>query len=243
MSSETQIKRRLSEARKQLYKWVRGGRSDKEVFGCIALDVTRAAYDHDGLTFGLTNDHARENIQDKLIALSSIVNDYSPFVRKRVPILCWMQIHMPATVTYPPTAMTRFSSYFIFKDYMDRREARASHVLRKVLEMGSVRDKREAPSEKLTPRDKIEIPDGAKFYVNEVLIEGYLSTGCIPGADHSKIVGGLDMNGEEYEFHAIDLQMVLATMSSDERGAILIDDPKNQLNLLARMFYNRNPFL
>jgi hypothetical protein len=87
-------------------------------FGCIAADVTKVAFSHNGLTWGLTNEHSRDIIQEKLINISSHAEKKPLFNGCRNLLSYWLQIHIPSLILHPhpPTTLTRFSSYHIFNE-------------------------------------------------------------------------------------------------------------------------------
>jgi len=77
-------------------------------YGVIALDVTKVAYSHNGLTVGVTNDHARDVVQNALRTVSEKIQKVNFFSKKPPVIQCWLQIHIPGLTENPPQAFTRF---------------------------------------------------------------------------------------------------------------------------------------
>ena len=64
IGSPKQLESRLSYASKQLSERMPRRYFRKIVTGCIAADVTKVAFAHNGLTFGITNEHSRDVIQE-----------------------------------------------------------------------------------------------------------------------------------------------------------------------------------
>ena len=132
-----QIKRRLSETKKQLREGMPRKNRGRISYGCIAADVTKVAFSHNGLTFGMTNDHSRDVVQEKLITIANAVQRLPLFRDYRNLIQYWLQIHIPALITYPPATVTRFSSYMIHNERLDRKARRAVKILHQLYDGAS----------------------------------------------------------------------------------------------------------
>lgn len=93
VGSKSQLGRRLSEARKQLASRMPRKRGKRLVLGCVAADVTKVAFSHNGLTFALTNDHSRDVIQEEMVGIARESEHLLTFESARNLLCYWLQIH------------------------------------------------------------------------------------------------------------------------------------------------------
>jgi hypothetical protein len=123
VGSHSQLAKRLSAARKQLHQRMPKKDGKRVVFGCIAADVTRVAFSHNGLTFGVTNEHSRDVVQEKLVAVAK-ASQKLPLFRDCRSLCCyWLQIHISSLILQPPMPVTRFSSYHIPREKLNRKDS------------------------------------------------------------------------------------------------------------------------
>lgn len=78
----------------------------KPVYGFIAVDVTKVAFSHNGLTFAVNPEHSKDIIQDKIRLIERGVTRNRIFDNCRNILDCWLQIHMPSLIVNPPTVVT-----------------------------------------------------------------------------------------------------------------------------------------
>ncbi|MDP2224188.1 hypothetical protein [Nitrosomonas sp.] len=152
VGSVNQLEKRLSEAKKQLSRRMPRKDGKRVTYGCVAVDVTKCAFVHNGLTFAVTNEHSRDVIQEKLIGIANVSQRLPLFRDCRNLASYWFQIHIPSLILQPPITVTRFSSYHIFRDGMNRKDRRATRAFCDIFESVSQGDKRETPPKPLTPR-------------------------------------------------------------------------------------------
>ena len=145
----------------------------KIVTGCIAADVTKVPFDHNGLTFGMTNEHSRDVIQEKLIKIADSTKDHELFNKGKNLHQLWLQIHIPSQIVYPPTSITRFSSYFIFGDSLDKKGIKAVKTFQRMFQSCSKDDERSSPPEKLKRRKDIKVPKGSTFSIDRRLAKAF----------------------------------------------------------------------
>jgi len=242
VGSPKQLENRLSSALKQLNLKMPRRAFGKIVTGCIAADVTKVAFDHNGLTFGMTNEHSRDVIQEKLIKIADSINDTELFDKNNNLNQIWLQIHIPSLIVYPPTSVTRFSSYFIFRDNLDRKGIKAVKTFQRIFESCSKDDKRGEPPKKLKRKKSLTVPKGTTFNIDEDLLNQYLSTGKLPDRNPHDVIAKLDMHGENEEFSFMEFQMLAATIDDQKRKNMSEDIYNSRLNLVLEMYIQRHPY-
>lgn len=206
VGSRSQLVRRLSEGRKQLNRRMPPNKGRSTVFGCVAADVTRAAFSHNGLTFGVTNEHSRDIVQEKLVAVARASQKVPLFRDCRGVLFYWLQIHIPSLILHPAMTVTRFSSYHILRERLSRQERTAARVFFEMFESVSRHgDEREAPAKKLALRRALDVPAGTTFSLDESLLAAISGGGEIAERQPDEIVGTLSMNGRNYEFSFLSL--------------------------------------
>lgn len=146
IGSAKQVKSKLSYANNQLNEGMPRRAFRRVATGNIAVDVTKVAFQHNGLTFGITNEHSIDVIQKKLIEITNSIKSVELFGKNKRLIQLWLQIHISSLIMHPPTPATRFSSYFIFRGNVDRKEKKIIKAFKKMFEGCSTDDERASPS-------------------------------------------------------------------------------------------------
>lgn len=113
LSSPKKIESRIKEAAKQLELKTKKRMLLSKDLGIAVFDVTKIAFPHQGLTFGMTYEHCKDIIQDKLKEISREYDFETPFIKNKNVILVWLQIHIPSLHILNSHPTTRFSSLFI----------------------------------------------------------------------------------------------------------------------------------
>lgn len=126
IGSQSQLSRRLSEAKKQLKRRMPIKVNGRNTMGCIAVDVTKVAFSHNGLTFATNNDHSRNIIQNKLIEITSSLDQLHLFNNCKNIFNYWFQVHIPTLILNPRTVATRFSSYQYVRKNLGRKMRRGA---------------------------------------------------------------------------------------------------------------------
>ena len=134
VGNQNKLEERLSEARKQLQKRMPKKITNKDIYGCIAIDVTKVAFSHNGLTFAKTNEHSKDIIQDKLKEIRENIDIKMQNNFNNHKNLCqvWLQIHIPSLIQYPQMTATRFSSYHCTRDYLKLKQNRGFKVFKNI---------------------------------------------------------------------------------------------------------------
>lgn len=242
IGSPKQLANRLSEARKQLNQHMPRRVFGKIVTGCIAADVTKLAFAHNGLTWGMTNEHSRDVIQEKIVEIGNSTNDYELFSKGNKLYQLWLQIHIPSQITYPPTSVTRFSSYFIFKDNIDRKGIKAVKTFQRMFETCSQDDERGSPPQELKRKHSVTVPKGSTFYFDEYLLNQYLASGDLPDKQPNEVIAELEQNGKNEEFSFMEFQMLAATISDQERKDMSKNSHEARFDLVLELYLQRHPY-
>lgn len=113
LSSKKKIESRVREAAKQLDRKTKKTKLSRKDLGIAVFDVTKIAYPHQGVTWGVTYDHCKDIIQNKLKEIEVEYDFYGPFFKNKNVILIWLQIHIPSLNIGLSHPATRFSSLFL----------------------------------------------------------------------------------------------------------------------------------
>ena len=244
IGSPKQLESKLSYATKQLNQEMPRRLFGKIVTGCIAADVTKVAFEHNELTFGMTNEHSRDVIQEKLIKIAGSTKDSALFSKSMRLNKLWFQIHIPSLIVCPPTSMTRFSSYFIFRDNVDGKGIKAIKTFKKMFESCSKDDERSLLSEELKRKESVTIPKGSVFSIDEDLLNHFFSTGHLLDKKSSPhtIIAELEIHSKKDEFSFMEFQMLAATISDEERILMSKDTHNSRFKLVLDMYIRRYPY-
>ena len=169
--SEKKLMRKIYEANDQLKLRMPKKRGDKPCYGIIAIDVTSLAFPHQGLVFGVTPEHNRKIIQDKIIGIASNINSDNVMAQNSRLMAIWENIHIPATRMQPTGFETRFSHNMIPKNFEIRKEILHFLKIKHTIEESADESTKENTTRKLTIRKKISLPKGTTFGYNNSLLQ------------------------------------------------------------------------
>lgn len=207
VASASQIKQRLAEAMKQLNRRMPKNHLNRNAYGYVALDVTKVAYNHNGLTWGVTSEHSKDNIQNKLKFIAGQIDrDVSSYAAKGL-LKCWLQIHISCLIANPPTVASRFSSYYIENYQLGGNAIAALQSLRYVDAVSkNAPDERIRPSQKLVLREGLNLPAGTTFRPVDIkIVNQLLDVGKVDGLQDNEAIAALEFNGTKHEFFLSDL--------------------------------------
>ncbi|UCU93386.1 hypothetical protein [Hydrogenophaga taeniospiralis] len=242
IGSRAQLGKRLIEARKQLQARMPRSVGRRLVAGCVAADVTKVAFSHNGLTLGVTNEHSRDVIQEKLVAIANDAQMYPLYQGCSGLLFHWFQIHIPAIILQPPQIVTRFSSNQVLREAVDRKQRRLARVFYGIYEAASkAKDPRERPSKPLVRKKVHVIPAGSQYTLAEDLDQLILG-GAKAELDDDRFVGELYVNGVAHTFTAFDLRFVPEDVLNECASVVETERGKAGGLLLASMFANRYPY-
>jgi hypothetical protein len=234
--------KRLKHARKQLRTRLTRSTLKSRNFGVIAIDVTKIAFTQNGLTLGLTADHTRDVIQDKLKEIDDGVFNSGFALEQQNLLLTWLQIHIPALVVYPYQCITRFSSFFAVNEKLHGHSIIAFRKLQQALHIGAVADEREIPSKILNFRKVVTLPKGTLFAWDEELLMGMLDSWNLEPRQPEYKVLDIEIEGEKTEFFFEELSRLLHQLSEEDRLKYSNDHMLARAELVARLILQRSPY-
>jgi len=208
--------------------------------GFIALDVTRAAFSHNGLTWAQTPDHSKDINQNKLKALAATI----PPVRESRPLIhYWLQIHIPSLVFHPPQQITRFSSYWIQNETMDNFTRAAFVIFHHYIFPTAIKpDPREEPAQKFTPRKNFIFPAGTSCWFKEDALQQFIRSGEVQDDCPDIVVARRTLDGIEHNFSLYELQILLAALPDHEMKGLARNPDEAVSQLTARLYMQRYPY-
>lgn len=241
---KNQLRKRLSEARDQLRKRMPRKDGARIVMGCIAADVTKLAFSHNGLTFGMTNEHSRNVIQRKLVEVADRFEDALSFAAPRKLLGYWLQIHIASLILKPdpPTPATRFSSYQVPRPNLNRRERRAVRFFYEKFEEVSVEDARATPPQRLTPRYGVTIPEGSTFSLDEKKLRTILAQGKIADDEIPEEFASLTIDEKTEEFTNLDVSTLPIEYLDEWRSLVEEQPGEAAAKLIGVMYLRRYPY-
>ncbi len=242
VGSSSQATKRLSEAVKQLLHRMPQRHQGKLAFGCVTADITKAAFQHNGLTFAFTSDHAKHVIQEKLLEMVNEIDFKSVFNSGDRLLRCFFQIHIPSLIIHPPTTSTRFSSYCLDNALPGCRRWFAARMLHNIFEVGRIRDQRSLPAQALVPRSTLDIPKGTTFWIDEDVFQEALASRTVQGRKDADMIALINMNGVETMFSVFELQQRLSRTTNIEWEKWATDKNLARLELVAGMYMRRYPY-
>lgn len=235
--------KRIKEAQKQLKMRLTESALEPRKYGVIAIDVTAVAFKCNGLTMGLTPEHSKDVIQDKLKEIDEGIIKNGLSLNKRKLVLTWLQIHMPAYILYPSHAVTRFSSYFIPNSDLYGYSIGAVHKLHnEVLTIGNIKDDREIPSRNLKIRESIILPEGTIIGWDEMILKEMLNSWSLEPRKPDHHVLTIVINGEKTMFSFFELNLLLAQLKDEDKERYANDIHLARAEIAARLVYQRSPY-
>lgn len=261
VASASQLTRRVREALDQIEErkpksgWLRGRH------GLVAVDVTRVAFRQNGLTIGMTSDHSRDVIREKLTNISAdLERGGSPLVDRATTAL-WLQIHIPVLVVWPPATVTRFSSLFLMQPMpkwpptAGTRFSAMSALVRTHLAQQRLMDDTQrrdhsdpdaTPPQDLQLRKRIAIPAGTSLSFDEQLLEELVATGRLPERSDDHVVITLSLPGaagaDTELFSYFELKMLLSNLPDNEVG-LFTKSLQQARGLVAPLLLQRHPYV
>lgn len=244
VASASKLAARLSGARKQLSQRMPRKDGKRIVLGCVAVDVTKVGFTHNGLTFGVTPDHSRDVIRDKLVEIATQADRYMSFEGCRKLLCYWLQIHIPTLVMQPQPNVfgTRFSSYHIPRPSLNRKEAKALSAFYSKFESASQFDGRASPSRPLTPRNSVIFPAGAVLRFDFSRVVTLLEQATVSEREQAEVVGEITSEGMEHKFTYYEVSLLPADLIQEWKQAISIDPMKASLPIMASLYLSRYPY-
>lgn len=243
IAQRTQLKKRLSAARAQLKRSIPKNNDAIKIFGCVAADVTKVAFPNNGLILGVTNEHSRTIIQEKLIEIGNAAQSEPIFDGCKKLLSYWFQIHIPSLIQHPPVPLTRFSSYHVARTELGRRERSALKKLHAMFEAASdAIDARATAPRRLKLRNHIQLPAGTQFSFDDELVAEILAGVAQAGVHEDTRIGSLSIDRVDHDFSATDLQQLPAALFEEWTTTRLTDPQRANLTVLLEMYLRRYPY-
>lgn len=244
IGSRNKLAMRLSEARGQLARRMPRRTFQSRLLGCIAIDVTKVAFPHNGLTWAISSDHSRDVIQDKLIDVRAKANASLSFDSCPKLFCYWLQVHIPALIMQPaPGAITsRFSSYYLERPKLKRKDAMILATFHKMFESVSKLDSRASPGQVLNLRNTGTFPAGMKFGLDDSRILELLDRVTLSDDEKSAPIGSLVFDGIEDKFIFFEVCLLSRDLIDDWKGAMSDDKAMGSLMLLTSLYQARYPY-
>ena len=244
VASASQVKQRLAEAVKQLTRRMPRKYLNKHTYGYVALDVTKVAYSHNGLTWGVTPEHSKDINQNKLKFIANqIDHDVNSYAAKGL-LKCWLQIHISCLIANPPAVASRFSSYYIENFHLGGHAIAALKSLRYVDAVSkNIPDDRIHPPQMLILREGLNLPAGTTFRPVDIkIIKQLLDAGKVDGIQDNEVIAVLEFNNTKHEFFLSDLLHFFEMADSADKEDMHSDETKFRLEIVLKMFMLRYPY-
>lgn len=236
------LRENLLKAKSQLIERMPVRHGGKMAYGFIAADVTKAAFSHNGLTWGLTNEHSRELIQEKLVGIADAAERTPVFVDYPELLGCWLQIHIPSLIRHPPAMVTRFSSLAIDNPNLEREAQKAAEIFDLMASVGNRPDPRELPATKMVRRTSVSLPAGTRFQLDDRLLRKFLAGDDSYGKISEDIIAGIIIDGVEHEFSFLEFEMLPKALHTQLREEFAANSESARLALILEMYIRRYPY-
>lgn len=244
ISSKSKLGSRLSEARRQLAHRMPRKDGKRLVLGCVAVDVTKIAFAHNGLTFGVTPEHSRDVIREKLVEIGAQADRFLSFDSCQKLLCYWLQIHIP-TVNLQPLPnrfATRFSSYHIPRSFFSRKEAKVLAAFYDMFESVSQHDIPASSAQPLTLRDSVSFPAGTILSFDSPGVLKLLEQTDVSEDEQAAVIGTVILDGTEHRFTFFDLSLLPRAHIEEWKREMSVDPIKAFLPLLAALYLYRYPY-
>lgn len=244
IASGNGIRGNFLKAKKQLIARMPETHEGTKPYGVVAADVTRVAFNHNGLTWGVTNDHSRDVIQNKLAQIADTVEGV-PTLFSAFPDLlgCWLQIHIPSLIQHPPTTVTRFSSTIVQSRAVNEDAGCAQALLELIANVGAYADPRELPDEKLERRTNVSLPAGTTYSFDTQVLDELFSSGHVTSKGEYDEIGWITIEGAKHAFSTFDLNFLSREDIEEARQGYDKKTPSEAaLILILQMYLQRYPY-
>lgn len=244
VGSKSQLGKRLSEARAQLAARIPKKDGKRLVLGCVAAEVTKVGFAHNGLTFAITSEHSRDVIRDKLLDIAKSNDRALSFDSPRKLLSYWLQIHISSLVMMPPPATfgSRFSSYHIARPRLSRKDAKALMAFYALVESVSKEDARASAPQQLTRRTTVQFPAGTGMRVSHDRILKLLEQADLTAEEYSEVVAGVSLNNNEHQFTFAEVVMLPREIIDEWKETMSVDRARSYALLIARLYLQRFPY-
>lgn len=235
------LSKRLNEARNQINNRMPKQYLSKPCYSFLCIDVTKVAFPHNGLVWGLTPEHTKDIIQDKIREISNKINSGQYFSTTKKLLNIWLQIHIPALVKNPPMHTTRFSNFEILNLKL-RRKAKTALMRVLSLKESVIKDPREIPPKKLKLSNKITIPSGTTFIYKDGVVDHFLNRTFNYDPNSKEVLLSVKLNGIEYEFFSIDFYTMMEHFKPETLNFFKNNKDIASLEIIGALLFYRFPY-
>jgi hypothetical protein len=244
VASKNKLATRLAEARGQLASRLPHDATNRRQLGCIAVDVTKVAFMHNGLTLGVTNEHSRDVIQKHLLEIGATHERSMSFEPSRRLMCYWLQIHIPTILMYPspPAVATRFSSYHVPRLGLSGTDAKMLATFYGLIESVAQPDQRASGSGHRTPRNAIAFAAGTTFSLECDRLVELLAKDKVSEDEQAEVLGTVTIDGTEHQFTFVEMSLLPARLIDEWKQQQFTDRARSSVALLAHLYLRRYPY-
>lgn len=235
ITNDNALQKRINDGYKQLYERMPKKYNKKPVYGVIAVDVTKLCYRHNGLIFAQTPEHAKDINYHKIAEVADNVDIFYKFDNLNI-IDIMLNIHIASLIVHPPTPSSRFMHYSIFNPLVDFRSKKAINRLIKIYSVCQVNDERAIQPKEIKYREYFNFPAGTEFWIEEELLSEFIKIGDFSKENHQRVIAGLRLDGQEYEFTLSDFWLVSANLSQDDINKYVSDRVYARADIICKMY-------
>ena len=214
VSSERMLQRRLKEAAQQLnVRRVRGPQN----FGIVALDVTKVAYTHNGLTSGVTQEHSRDVIRSNISRITDDMRGISDVFADAANILVWSQIHIPSLVNQPLNVFTHLTSRLQANPTLTSSGRKALRRFERVLRASELDRSADVEARTLKAREWVKFEEGTELAPDQLAVGLFVLNGTLPHRAPDHVVMTItNPSGHEEEFLFAELVALIDQLGPDQ---------------------------
>ncbi|NLL28869.1 MAG: hypothetical protein GX259_08730 [Bacteroidales bacterium] len=241
ISSESKLMKNLHNANEQLKSRLPRYHNGKPSYGMIAIDVTGIAYPHQGMVIGITQDHTRDVVKNKIMSIVESIKFDSLFKNNKRLLEIWTNVHIAAIATHPHSFGSRFSFFGNHLPNPDRKEQRVIKDLISARNEATKPDEREMPPMNLEYRDQLTIPAETTYCFDEDLIKDFFVNRNSKKWEITAVACKAKINGKEVGLGLIDLEMAVDKLQLTYQE-VLKEWDNIHLKLFAMMLFIKFPY-
>lgn len=239
VGSAKRLQTRIKEARDQLDRRLPRGKLFLPAFGIIAVDVTKVAFSHNGLTMGLTAEHSRDVLRDKLQMISGELESISGLFDSAELLAVVLQIHIPCVVMNPPQTLTRFSFLTTINPNLGPLGTAAFLRFAKLFPSGMDPQSTDSLPRERPLRKSVTFETGTTLWWEPKLVDEFIKTGSFPAFDEEHEVFKIVKAGKKIEFSFSELKLAAAQLDESDTERLRGDRKTFMSEMMARLYMQR----
>jgi hypothetical protein len=233
------LEKRIKEARDQLDKRLPRGKLFFRAFGIIALDVTKVAFAHNGLTMGLTADHSRDVLRSKIELIAHKVECFPGVFGNANLLAVMLQIHIPSLVVNSPQTLTRFSSGAVDNPNLGLLQSLALFRFTSLFPVGMDPAATDSPPSERRLRERVEFETGTLLWWEPELVDEFLNSGTVPEFNDEREVLRIVKAGKSLTFVFGELTLALAQLDESDVARLRSERTTFMAEMMARLYMQR----